>query len=366
MRSKVKAFIVFFSIACMTSSPGTLYGKTYTESAHGDKSNGVSRVNGYATGNCAHCHEMHATLDEVTSPYPYTLFYSNYIEQTDLICYNCHGYGRVKNRSYSFRAGGWTGDTVDDLMESFNQTSSHNLGDILNFIKDQDWGFNEHSTPCVACHNPHYAQGDPFNSPNVPKSSATRGWPLSRPSEHGSIAEKDRLWGDDTGERMKDYAASLTYQAPYRYGSTSAYEPDGSTTTDGSNLTDMVTFCLDCHSSSSIYSTSLGRNLRAIDWGVNGDKHGKRGRNRTYRGENPIFTPPYSVSIPNYVLSCTDCHEPHGSPSYQFLIRKEVNGGITAVTADTDRAWKTLCLRCHYRIHTGKSCISCHYHGGTF
>ncbi|CAD7772304.1 MAG: hypothetical protein KIIPBIDF_00351 [Candidatus Methanoperedenaceae archaeon GB50] len=45
------------------------------------------------------------------------------------------------------------------------------------------------------------------------------------------------------------------------------------------------------------------------------------------------------------------------SYSYKYLIRKEVNGNITNVTADTHDDWKTLCLRCHYREHTNKSCL---------
>ena len=101
--------------------------------------------------------------------------------------------------------------------------------------------------------------------------------------------------------------------------------------------------------------------ISQINW--NTDKHGKVARSKDFRGDQPIIKPPYDLTVSNYVLSCMDCHEPHGSYSYKYLIRKEVNGNITNVTADTYDDWKTLCLRCHYREHTKKSCSECHYHG---
>jgi len=49
---------------------------------------------------------------------------------------------------------------------------------------------------------------------------------------------------------MSDYSVGYTYQAPYYFNSTITYEPDGSATANGSNLTDYVTFCTDCHNPS--------------------------------------------------------------------------------------------------------------------
>ncbi len=331
----------------------------YTNSAHGDTSYGVNRKRtsietgfGYSKGNCAHCHEQHASIGGQTiTPKGYELFYDNYLSQTDGVCFKCHdntitvSATAIDNYSYSYRAGGWTDDTLNDIKEAFtnpHSLSSHNLTDIENLIDNNwnNWRYAADSNPCAACHNPHRAQGDPANS-SLPKSSTTRGWTVSLPSQHSKDNNTWGLWGDDSTERMSNY--TLNYQAPYRYNSTITYEPDGSTTQDGSNLTDYVTFCTDCHNSTNtIYSTTLRRNLKTIDWSVTGDYRGKRDAT-----SNADMDEPYLNDPTNRVLACTDCHEPHGSPNL-YLIRKEVNGANTvALTEDTRAAWDSLCDRCH-------------------
>ena len=366
---------------------GVSYAGTYLYSAHGNSTYGVARTSTthtqYATGHCAHCHEQHASIggdepspDSLAGPDDYLLFSDNHTSQTVNFCFDCHrgptgGYqtGGLVNRSYSFRAGGWTGDTLDDILEAFTYgpptsttSSSHKLDDIKTFITGK-WGYTANSNPCAACHNPHAAQGDPANSASSAKSSSTRGYPVSLPSDHVDKYVWD-VYGDDTGEKMRDY--SSYYQAPYRSGSTSVYEPDGSTTIDGTNLTDYVTFCTDCHHySPTPDSTRLG-NLRDIDWSATGDYHGKKDGGG---GKED----PYAANR-NYVLACTDCHEPHGSPNYCYLIRKEVNGGTTDFSGNTRAAWDSLCDRCHTSKLTSYCtgadsntlCSVCHNHGSNF
>jgi hypothetical protein len=365
----------------------------YTNSAHGSTSYGVKRsATGfpadYTKGNCAHCHEQHASIGGVQpdpkagTPVPdkYLLFDPNHTSQTVSFCFDCHlgttgGYqtGGLVNRSYSYRAGGWTSDTLDDILQAFTYgpptnttSSSHKLDDIKTFITGK-WGYTANSNPCVACHNPHVAQGDPANLPNSAKTtSTTRGWPVTLPSKHGSLVAAEILWGDGSGEKMSDYATTgYTYQAPYRFGNTTEYEPDGSTTiTNGSNLTDYVTFCTDCHHySSTPVSTRLGNtNLRDIDWSATGDYHGKKNGGGGKKA-------PYTAAT-NYVLACTDCHEPHGSPNYCYLIRKEVNGGTTDFSGNTRAGWDSLCVKCHsshLSSHHGSNlCSGCHYHNNRF
>ncbi|MBU4179829.1 MAG: cytochrome c3 family protein, partial [Actinobacteria bacterium] len=378
----------------------------YLDSAHGNYNPGYGVLrtslstppNDYGRGNCAHCHEKHASIggSEPTptgGPSGYELFYSNYVSQTDDFCFECHvdvnsyqsGESLI-NRSYSYRAGGYTADTLNDIKEAFSFTApatSHNLGDIRTFINGK-WGYTSDSNPCAACHNPHMAKGDPANAGNAAKSSTTRGWPVSLPSQHSKDNNAWGLWGDGAGEKMSDCTAN--YQAPYRYNSTTTYEPDGSTTTSGSNLTDYATFCTDCHNTTytTINSTPLVRNLKTINWST--EKHGNG-------VGNAALALPYTSgpSGPNYVLSCTDCHEPHGSPN-SYLTRKEVNNGVVTITGNTmttkGTEWASLCERCHPRAgletphhtaplssdycstcHPGGSyapCIVCHYHGSTF
>ena len=188
-----------------------------------------------------------------------------------------------------------------------------------------------------------------------------------------------------------------TYQAP---NVVSGYEPDGSATANGSNLTDYVTFCTDCHNTNeTIYSNTLGRNLIQIDWTV--EKHGLGDASDDY----PTVTErkaPYQDDI-RYVLACTDCHEPHGSPNI-FLTRQRVNNGNVTVYTGTGQGpygrdlleWIYLCDRCHegldatdtgpnhphpfdydddpdydcFECHNGgggpnRSCGECHFHGNT-
>jgi hypothetical protein len=256
-------------------------------------------------------------------------------------------------------------------------------------------------------------QGDPANTPNGTKNSGTRGWPVSRPRQHSTDNNEWGLWGDNisddspyaaSAERMSDYTAN--YQAPCRYpwnATCTSFEPDGSATINGSNLTDYVTFCTDCHNTSNtIFSNNLGRNLRLIDWGGTGDKHGIKSANVAISMDAPYG------STMGKVLSCTDCHEPHGSPNNKVLIRKEVNGGVlggnvSVITStdscypppqtppynDTNKEIAYLCNRCHmddyefdtnctpnryYHIHhgnstdpfyTGGGCNICHSGSGS-
>ncbi len=330
IRQKIKlgtfilAVMLVHTVCCWAFPP------KYTESAHGNTSYGVNRVTGVSTGNCRHCHEQHKTD---SGPYPYALFDDPV--GSKYFCLNCHTEGIVANRSYSYRAGGYNLDSVNDVEEMFNLSSHHKLDDVLNFINGK-WGFDDqYSSPCVACHDPHYVQRDE-------KTSSSRGWLLRLPSKHKSIDGSDRLWGDESGERMLDYAGAKTYQAPYRYGSTSSYEPDGSSVTNGSNLVDVNTFCLSCHESD---MSSYGLSHTPIDWSAtSGDKHG------LYNADNDAsLKEPYNNSnTGSYVLACTDCHEPHGSANI-FLIRTEVNGAVlgNTISSTSGKELGYLCRRCH-------------------
>ncbi|MBI5407789.1 MAG: hypothetical protein HZA14_00320 [Nitrospirae bacterium] len=367
---KIKAVIILFAwIAGLILYPSSAKSGPYLNSAHGSASYGVNRTSlssiGYSKGHCAHCHEQHASI-EGSEPEPmggipdnYSLFYTNYTNQTDSFCITCHtdvsSYqtGGLTNRSYSYRAGGWTSDTLNDTKEAFSFTSpgtSHNLYDIKTFITGR-WGYTADSNPCAACHNPHSAQRDPHTS-------GSRGWPVSRPGQHSKDNNAWGLWGDAASEKMNNY--TLSYQAPYIYNSTTTYEPDGSSTTDGSNLADYVTFCTDCHNNTNIISsTLLGRNLKTIDW--NNEKHGKGNADESLCGDNPY---PSGTSGLGKVLACTDCHEPHGSQN-AFLARQEVNGGILGgnIGSFSTTDWHYICDRCHKDDNEiNGSCQTDHYY----
>src|SRR4030042_747294 len=223
---------------------------TYTISAHGSSSYGVDRTSlsafGYSKGNCAHCHEQHASIggDEPTpdtvdaaGPDKYCLLALNFdtlvtvkpYAQSDSVCFYCHvdtvtgtyQTPSFNNYTYSATFGGCpTGTcTTSTIFEAFKSTSYHNLYDVWRFITGLSGtktftSFPADSNPCSGCHNVNMAKrscGKPTGSYDDTKSA------ISKPGDHNN------LWGDSTGEKMSDYTTS--YQSPYWYGSQHKYEP---------------------------------------------------------------------------------------------------------------------------------------------
>ena len=325
------------------------------------------------------------------------LLLSDFLNQFDVPCFDCHTEtGQLQdpqapmNQQYNYSriAGGDTTITCPDniarafafLTSNCGSTRSncgsstgsvHCLATISNFLINK-WGFYSaaaNNDPCSGCHNPHRAKRDPHTTIGRTDGSGNlMVSPVSRPSRHSKDNNVWDLWGDQSGETMRDYALTngVPYQAPYRYNSTTTYEPDGSNITNGSNLFDTVTFCLDCHSQS-----AGGRKI--INWGINGDIHGKAsshnccdlGDKKAPYPADPASPTPY----PNHVLSCLDCHEPHGSQNEQ-LLRQEVNGTNVAIITQTNNWWN-FCSGCHTMkidmvYHAGlnqnSTCV-CHGHG---
>ncbi|MCD6527288.1 MAG: cytochrome c3 family protein [Desulfuromonas sp.] len=387
--------LVLFVIAVQAASGD------YTASAHGNSSYGVLRTSmtPYARGNCAHCHEQHTSVAG-NEPAPvsgssdcYLLFANSGptmapYAQSDSICFACHGglstmqNEVIGNNNYSATFAGATVES-DNIMTAFNQSSYHNLHDIKKYIVGDSGtksfaNFPAGSNPCCGCHNIHIARANK-RDPGNPVSTA-----LSKPSDHGN------LFGNDTpAERMSDTTYNANYQPPYFIGS-SNLEPDGLSSdraTQAEKTPDYDEFCTDCHNSTNtIYSTTLARNLRTIDW--DNEKHGKGDAEGSISVDAPFTSGSGSMG---YVLACTDCHEPHGS-SNVFLIRNGVNGAQLSgnISAEISTDWRYLCARCHdddnENIHHSSAdkpytqyqckkchsnyptsallrCSNCHYHG---
>lgn len=383
---------ILLSLLILSRSGRAMAGP-YLNSVHGNNTIGVNRSSmataGYARGNCAHCHEQHASVNGSEpapaggSPSAFALFADNFsggttgpYVQSDDFCFYCHiatgavqSEGGITNRQYSNTFGGYTTDSATDILGAFNLNSYHNLYDIRRFAKTKFPFFKDSSNPCAACHNPHLVKRNKEN-PSDPTYAA-----IARPTDHGN------LWGDDANERMDKYT---TYRSPFFYGSTSTYEPGGVSTRDGSDTPDYVTFCLDCHQyevpttqSASMNPNTPAGYLTAINWSASGDMHGEGSRANDIDG-NPkgfgIIIAPYNVAPvqSNYVLSCLDCHEPHGSvlasgrPS-SYLLRKEVNNNKVDGCGPNEQNFceLTFCESCHTHKHCGgpQGCFQCHYHG---
>jgi hypothetical protein len=329
----------------------------YRDSAHGNFGYGVNRAvidekyTAFATGNCAHCHETHASMEGAEplpagGPAPHALFADSfnanrtqnpYLE-TDNFCFYCHSDDsgqRVRNQDYSATFGGGNdGEGPQSIMTAFNQSSYHNLYDIWNFLSNKEtyaaW-FAKIGNPCSACHNSHLAKRNwDSGQPNFPLLST-----ISLPG--GSVS----LWGE-----VEVMSAYLTYQTPYAFFET--WEPARVGEQDGANTPDYVAFCTSCHNqNNTILSTTLNRELKKINWensGLYRNKHGQLSRDGT-----DSFREPYASAAAlttNFILSCLDCHEAHGSENI-MLLRRRMNGeNLEGNIASTD-AIGNVCKRCH-------------------
>jgi predicted CXXCH cytochrome family protein len=347
----------------------------YSNSAHGTyvKRNGMPEA--YAVGNCGHCHEQHGTIGDdepdpgFTTPFAYLEFSGNAIPdgsseyaQAGNFCFYCHcktgattvQEGGVNNVDYAATFGGYITGSPTGVLEAFNASGSrHDLKYIYEYVEGNgtysqsaDFPFfTAQSNTCIACHNPHLARA---NRSDPTSQTLTV---LSLPTEHDDLYG-DGNDGDGSTERMSDFAGTK-YQAPYYYASTSTFEPGGDTTQDGSNLPDYNTFCLSCHENrvptfshvNHLDGTTIDY-IEAINWSVTGDykigdKHGRA------IPKAVVTHSPYDIVSGGYILSCLDCHEPHGSPN-SYLIRRMINGkslGETVGIGDHDRG--NQCRQCH-------------------
>jgi hypothetical protein len=219
-------------------------------------------------------------------------------------------------------------------MAAFNQASYHNLYDIWNFLTTNSgfsaW-FVSRGNPCSACHNSHLAKRN--------WDSLQAGFPLlssiSMPGGSGT------LWGET--EVMSAYAG---YEAPYAFSP--AREPAGVGTQNGTNTPDYVIFCTSCHNpDTTITRSPLNEELTKINWTSNGlsqDKHGDMSRDGT---DN--FREPYQAEAivkRNFILSCLDCHESHGSANIMML-RTRINGQDQAALVDSTDNMSYACSPCH-------------------
>ncbi len=366
----------------------------YTDSAHGNDTSGVNRSTATcenwpggvcSIGSCAHCHDTFD--DSICGVSDLMLFAPNDnptpTPQSDNFCYECHGSGSaqaVTNHTYSKNFGGGTA-TFTTIYDAFNPASgttpsSHNLADVLSHAVGRGIGFTGSTNPCLVCHDHHVSQQ------NYPVTLSGLGGvktAIRRPADYGS--PPTNLWGDEDAtsgfnERILDY--TNTYQAPYYVGG-SNYEPANDGTADGSNLPNFKNFCtIQCHGRQDVYSTERSRNLIKISWANEylGDQHGKaHSPGAGPDNDKGDTVAPYEDPDEeyNYVLSCTDCHEPHGSPN-EWLLRTSVNGKDNIVTDRWEGDWWNFCTACHvltggtdtyhrdlYTAHP--KCPACHEHG---
>ena len=316
----------------------------------------------------------------------------------DRFCYNCHTEGKVMNNALS--------GSTNDIEQAFSSLARHDVGTPFTV------NGKEFTLQCTSCHNPHVVTGRHWDveqhvSP-VTRPDFTAD-PVTNPHAMGST-----LWGAVAGEKMDDYAAlgsgsggwyfSVARGRTIQMDQPAVYQPPktGSYPNfefDGDILPDYTSLCLDCHTHrmGNHPPVNWGQGVECTDNSVDppdqrvecGAQHGFGVAGKPYamdtgstfygssgnpdpifqqwnvqrgRGAGQFMRWPYDSAERNaginFVLSCTDCHEAHGS-GIPSMLRGTVNNGPGS------RTWNTMCNNCHYYYgyhHAGMSCAtaSCH------
>jgi len=153
MMNKMKTIMISL-ITLMFLGSGVGYAGDYLNSAHGSSTDGVSSRLSYGKGNCAHCHEQHASIGG-TEPVPnspagpdeYLLFQDYQDDSYNAFCTTvCH------------KALGLGGD---DIAAQYAKTYHHPTTGDHTPGENTSGAFAAGTTRhgyCIDCHNPHVAQ----------------------------------------------------------------------------------------------------------------------------------------------------------------------------------------------------------------
>ncbi len=359
---------------------------------------------------CTACHDVHGGAGPFTGMTR---------AEDENLCYSCHTDGVIRNDALSNnRPGGYS--LADDIEQAFAMPQKHDHGTV--FSK----GGESYTLECVSCHNVHLVNGRYWDAQEGNRSPVTR---FAGNDDNFPVTE---VWGDDLGEKMDDFAERGSGSGGWYYSTArgevisfdqpAVYQPPKAGSGwewefAGDVLPDYTTLCLDCHTyrmSDADPPVNWGQGIDCTDNSIDppdqrvecGAQHGLGAANRPsawgdpYKygsagNPDPIFSEPgvsrgrgayHFMRWPydsvqrnagiNFVLSCTDCHEAHGS-NRGSIIRDRFNvsangdcgtGGNSSPDGENcsdGGNWNSFCNGCHYYYgaqHAGMSCgnASCH------
>jgi len=359
----------------------------------------------HSTEKCTNCHEIHGGSG------PFEAMTKG---DRQGLCYQCHtdpGSGGIQNDALANnRPGGHS--SADDIEEAFMKTTKHDLGAQFNVSG------KTYKLECTSCHNVHIVTGKYWDAEQG-KSPVTRfpgnaaGFSYTEPwgDEPGEKMNDFAALGSGTGgwDVSTARGGSMTADQPAVYQPPRQGEGYDGFEFGGDVLPDYPTFCLDCHSSqvsAAIYPISWGQlspqecntsgtpyqrvlcepphglssansptwtndqystdnDGESINYGANDNpnpifnvEYVSLGRGNGHFMQWPYETADRSAGI-NYVLSCTDCHEAHGSDRGAMMRERfnvTPNGDCgTGTNSDPDGEncgdgsnWRNFCGGCHH------------------
>ncbi len=288
---------------------------TYLASGHGGSNNavngqGVKRLTNFAAGNCAHCHEQHASVGGTEpapvngAPSPYGLFDTL---SNNALCNFCHDTSQKNN--------------ADDIATQIAKTYSHDPNSAISPVL------------CVDCHNPHVAQTTTHQAAvdgNQVGDTAT--------ARSGPLLEVDGV------------QASWTTPSTPGAGSESL---SNAILTAKNPITAEYELCFKCHGGQITGLTNLTGQFNPDNYAhhpVVLDATGQW-RNATIRANyQTLLKSPWNANL-DAAMYCSDCHGsetagdpagPHGS-----------NNAYMLKLTGPGSSYDNLCLSCHADAYDG-------------
>jgi len=317
--------VILGSVFVLSSTPGNSIAGYRLDSAHGGYNTpgrGVSRLAGWTEGNCAHCHEQHASIDG-SEPPPVKPGPSGYMLFADLanndFCNYCHDGGTAN---------------ADNIETQILKNPAHKPGST---IYSNSTPFLGENLTCNLCHDSHEA----------------------RLGNHNEAADGNKVFTTGPLTVLSGPIYGISGESVSSW--TSGGAPPAGTENLGSVSTtaiDPVTLeyqlCFKCHAGQLDFSARMDVSLQ---FNINNAaRHpvtlteGVDTWNNTFLKITPgafaVGSPWTNAANVNKPMYCSDCHGsnnptvdpkgPHGSTN-QYLLKASGPG----VSLDN------LCLRCH-------------------